>query len=255
MTTLYDFNFLCVTEGKYVDVWGTQQPNPLLCPNNSAHTVDPTTVRIVQTVSPQQFTALEASQGYYQAMSVCICVPAGATGAIYTQDISWPADILIWTTTLYTTTDSMDDVFSLISGPDTTIGVLTVAANIGDTTINVSPTVTANVTRGLNLSLFDGTNRNDLGEVTVIDTVNNIITFQTALTNAFNPNTLVYLNVYTIKNFTICGTMMSNQGITFGAKGFKGKELPANMILRFVNVNNNGLAKMISFKVEYYIID
>lgn len=253
-STLYDFNFYCVTESKYVDVWAPELPSPLLCPNNSAHTINADSVSIAQTVSQQQFIALEASKGYYQAKSVCVHIPAGATGSIYTQDISWTANILLWTMTLYVSDDSIEDVISLISGPDTTIGYITASAGIGATTITVSSTVITNVTRGLNITLYDGVNRNELGEITAINTSTNTLTFQTATTTAFSPGTLVYLNIHTIKDFQICDTMMSNQGITFGAKGFKGKELPANMIVRFKNTNNNGLAKEITFKVEYYII-
>ena len=79
-STIYDFNFYCITESKYVDVWAAELPSPLLCPNDSAHTINADSVSIVQTVSPQQFTAIEASEGYYQGKSVCIRIPAGATG-------------------------------------------------------------------------------------------------------------------------------------------------------------------------------
>ena len=156
--------------------------------------------------------------------------------------------------TLYVSDSSIDDVINLISGPDTTVGYIIAPASIGATTITVSPTVIANVTRGLNITLFDGTNRNELGEITAINTSTNVLTFQTATTNSFAPGTLVYLNVHTIKDFTICDNMMSNQGISFGSKGFKGKKLPANMVVRFKNVNNTGVAKDIAFKVEYYIM-
>lgn len=250
---LYEYRFFCTTEGKYVSVWGTSPPSPLLCPNNSADTVDASTIHVAQTVSQSQFTALEASTGYYQAMTICMDIPNGTPGYVYTQDVTWPGEILLWTNTLYVDLDAENDIINLISGPNTTIGIVTAGVNIGVTTITVSSTVIANVTRGLNITLFDGVNTDELGKITAIDKVNSIITFATPTTHAFAIGSLVRLNIHTIDNFIICKPMISSYGITYGHKGIKGKTVPPGVIIRVNYTNVSGLAKKIAWKVEYYI--
>ena len=53
-------------------------------------------------------------------------------------------DILLWKTILTPTPDMIGDTISVLAVPETTVGVLTVGASIGDTVLNVNSTVTDN---------------------------------------------------------------------------------------------------------------
>jgi hypothetical protein len=250
-STVYLYRAHCIEENIDITEWGTSPPT--LCPNDhSNRELDPNSISIVNTISQQQFTALENSDGWYQATSFVMDIPAGATGTVYTKDTSWPADIIIWQTDIYTdnTIDGTGDVIDLIAAPDTIIGAITVGANIGDTVLNMSPTVFGILTRGIDITITDGTNRNELGYVISINIINNTVTVQNPLTNNFAPGSLIYLNIHTIRHLYV--NKLVNR-YNFGKKGFKGKIVPANTCLRLCYTNTTGTAKTIACKVEVYI--
>jgi hypothetical protein len=177
-----------------------------------------------------------------------VCTP----GTVFTKDISWPMKIYLWTTSVYLPADSEGDKFEIIAAPDTPIGYITGPAGIGVTQISVSETVTANMIPGLDITLYDGVNRNDLGRITACDTINHTVSFETATINAFSPGTLVLFSLKNVRDFAVCRNIAME--VSLAAGWIKYKEVPPNTILRMVYYNNNGGAKCIAMKVEYYIM-
>jgi hypothetical protein len=140
------------------------------------------------------------------------------------------------------------DFITVVASPETTVGVLTVTANSGATTINVNSTVTDNVERGFLITLDDTVNKDVVGRCTAVDSIAGTISFETATTNTFTAGTPVKIGVYVLKDIYVADT----NTIDIGTKGFKGKTITANMILRIYYENNSGTTKTMYWKPEYY---
>jgi len=251
MSTVYKYRFMCPNEGTYSYIWGTEAPSK--CPHDGSE-IDPETIIVIETVSSQQVTAVEASEGYYQATAICIDIPNGKPKTVYMSDLSWPANILLWTATLYPEKNSSGDIIDVITSPDTGIGRIVEDTTSGVNTFKVSTSVINNIVRGLDIIIKNGDKTNELGGVVAIDKENKIITTQFSTTDDFPINSLLFLNIYTVKNYKISEGMTSKD-ITFGHKGFKGKIVTAGQTLRIKYLNNSGSAKTVGWKLEYYIVD
>jgi len=245
-TEVYKYRIWCVTENAYVYSWGTVEPTT--CPNNPAHTIDTNSITIVETVSTTAVTAEENSNGYFETTHIIMNVPTGSPGDVVTQDVTWPMDILLWKTLLTPTSDMIGDLISVLASPETTVGVAAVPINIGDTTISVNSTVTANTERGFLITLDDGVNKNVCGRCTAVDAIGGTISFQTPTVNSFAAGTPVKISVYVLNNIRIIDTNI----IDIGAKGFKGKTIPVGLILRIYYTNNSGTSKTVVWRAEYY---
>lgn len=249
MTTVYHYRYYCPTEDAYRLEWGTTAPTN--CPVDSA-VIDQSTVSVVQTVTTEEVIVTDGADGWYQSTAISMDVP-GATGT-YTEDTSWPCDIILWTAVIYLDANSTGDSFQIIVAPNTAIGYLTAGCTSSSTTITVSPTVIAFVQRGLELTLNDGVNENQLGRITAIDTNTNTITFETATTNTFSAFTPVYISIYVIRNFITPSSMVgATKLISFAGKGLRGKIIPANTLVRYTYTNNSAVAKNVSIKLEYFM--
>ncbi len=58
-----------------------------------------------------------------------------------------------------------NDIVNVVADPEVTIGTLTANANIGETVLNVSSTVTDNAIKGMDVQLTDGVNTEELGRI------------------------------------------------------------------------------------------
>jgi len=254
MTTTYLYRCFCIEEQVNVDIWGTTTPT--YCTNPVAHTsraLDSDKITIVQTISQNTTTVEEASEGWFHSTVIMVDVPAGPTGAVYHQEVSWPADILLWNTTIFANPDpALDgDMIDVIAGPDTTIGYILAPASIGNTTIVVSPTVLSIITRGIDISLTDGVNKDNLGYVRAINTSTNTVTFTNALAHVYNPGALVLFNLHNLRNVYVTHLIGKYD---CGQKGIRGKRVPAGTILRLCYTSNSGLATKLACKIECYIM-
>lgn len=248
MTTVYNYRFYCPTELAYIYVWGTSPPS--FCPNDHA-SIDSNTIVIVNTVTEDTRIVKESTNGYYQSEAIAMNIPAGSTGDISSQDFTWPIDIQIWKNDLIALDNQIGDVVSVVINPDTNIGTLTSDANIGQTILNVSPTVTTIAVKGFNVALTDGVTKNELGLITYVDKVNSQITVSTPLTNNFlaSAPTYVQISVVIVKNQPI----LKADTMFFGLKGLKYMEFAATDVMRVYYTNNNGQAKTCHWRLEYYM--
>lgn len=248
MTTLYQYRIFCITENTYVYEWATTTPTT--CPNNTADVIDSSSITIVATLATPTVVVDSGVIGTYQSTTIPITVPTGATGSTYTQNVSFPFDAYIWTSTFVPDSTMVGDVFNVIAGPNTTIGATTAPLSIGATILNVSPTIFTSgyITKGTEIFITDGTNTQDLGMVTAMDSVGLTITIQNALTFNFAAGSLIQFSTYIIKNQYI-GT--AGRTYLYGRKGFAARALPANVVMEFVYVNNTGTAKTLYFDIEY----
>ena len=239
------YKLFCYDEATAVYAWDSTPPT--VCPHNSNHSIDPLSVQN-STKYNDTFKAEEQSDGYFETTTVTMIVPAGTPGTVSEHDVTWPMDILLWNTRITPTTPMIDDVITVMAAPETTIGVLTVAASISDTVLNVNSTVIDNAYRGFLLTIDDTVNKDVVGRITNIDTGGSTITVETPLSFAYAPGTPVKISVYMVKDVFINDI----SSIDIGQKGFRGKVLAANQILRVYYTNNSGTEKTIRWRPEYY---
>ena len=250
MTTVYKYRVHCIAENIAVIVWGTTPPT--ICPNDHVdRTIDTTKTTIIGSVSTQSFIVKQPTTGYFQNTSKKLTILSGSAGDVTTHDFTWPMDILFWKAEIYPDISNVGDQIDVIADPMKISGVLTVDAITGDTILNVPSALvnSENISKGLEITLNDNTNSQNVGRITAINTVNNTITVENALSFNFNSGTVIYTNVLLIKEKQI---HKDNYKIKIGAKGFSGIFFTANTVLRSNYTNNNGLAKTLYFDLEYY---
>jgi len=247
-TQVNKYRIYCNHESEYVFTWSNTEPT--VCPNNNSHSINSALTTIVETISTTSFKAEENSDGYFQSEHIVLDIPSGIPGTIVEKDVTWPADILLWRTLITPTADMIGDTISVLAAPETTIGVVTSSVNNGDVTFNVNSTVTDNILRGFLVTLFDGVNKDVLGRCTAVDKIGGTISVEIPAVNSFAPGSAVKISIYTLRNIYISDTTT----IDFGNKGFKGKSIPAGLILRVYYTNNSGTSKTLRWRTESYLI-
>ena len=128
--------------------------------------------------------------GRYQLVHTKIVAPANQTTS---HTMSFDADINLASAIFEFTGESKGDIVCWAAAPNTTIGVLTAPASIGDTELTVSSTVIDNIDylfRVRLASASDPTNTyEDVGVVTAIDEDGSTITVKTPLTQIWSAGT------------------------------------------------------------------
>jgi hypothetical protein len=236
----------CLTEQNFVTTWSDTAPT--VCPNNNTHPIDPNTIGITETMNNQTvYIAGKDSgktNGYYLIHGKITDI---TVDPITIADTIFKTPSCIFGLTFISSLNQKGDTLDIIVNPDTAVGIITQAANIGATTLNVSPTVIQYITHGMYVSLYDGVNKNDCGIVLSVDSDNSTITVETALTNNFAIGSDILLNLYVAKNYPIGDPWKYEIG--YGTLG--GKPVPANTIFRLVYYNNSGVAKTFSYSYEF----
>lgn len=249
--TIYQYRLYCIEEATFVYTWSST--TPLSCPNDHTdRTIDTNQTVIVGKMSENRVIASQDTLKNFQHMCVPMNIPSMTPGTVYTQDFSWPMDIQIWKTEFYSTADHIGDTLNMIVAPNTVVGALTQAADIGATTIHVSPTAVTNqlISKGVYMNIINGLGQcNDGGRVIAYDTTANTITFETPLTTAYNPGAYVRLNVKVINNVLLHRT---NSVYRIGEKGLRGRAIPANTVIRGTYTNVSGAAKQLVLVIEIY---
>jgi hypothetical protein len=215
--------------------------------------IDPSlTVLVQKATSPNEVIVNEPSDGLFQHKTFPIDIPASDPGDEFNVDITWPADIMMWQSALNPTEDMIGDSFCVIYDPDLVVGEASHDVVQGDNVIHVNLNTLNGLSRGLDISISNGVKKEDLGAITSIDKTNNTITTELmAQSNFYTTSGKVYIlyNYCMIKDRFVENKMP----ISFGSKGFKGKEISSGTKLRVKYKNMNGKAKKFFWHTEYYI--
>ena len=96
MTSVYNYRLFCCTENQFVFSWG--QTTPTTCPNNNQHTIDSTSVVIVDSKDSNNVTIVQVQPGAtgdnYRVEGQMINIAANSST---TKDMSWPYNVAIMT--------------------------------------------------------------------------------------------------------------------------------------------------------------
>ena len=242
------WRMMCITEAAYVYTWGPVAPT--LCPNNSAHTVDLTSIAAVDTITNTTVYVHEENiqtNGNFQ--SFCYAIQAtGPTGTVYSGSFSLPYPFVIYDVNYVTNACHQGDFLTVQAAPNTTIGALGADAAAGTTTFTVSPTVFAYVNPGYFITLTDGTNTDNLGYLISMNTTTSTITVQTANVHAFAAATPTYVQMTVV--------MINNMEIgpawqySINQRKIGGASVPAGTPINIVYTNNGLNPKRLILKVE-----
>ena len=122
MTTVYKYRIYCNTDNKWEYVWS--ETAPTTCPTNTAHSVNSTSVSVVETSSTSVVEIKEESTptgGHFSSTTVSFdCPPNTTTG----QDTSWPINISALNVDFITDESQRGDIVEMMVGKNTIIGAL-----------------------------------------------------------------------------------------------------------------------------------
>ncbi len=169
------YRLFCKTENAYQYAWTDCLPTA--CPNNNTHTIDNSTVSIVDSISSAAVEVVQqtGTGGNYTCQSFCFDVPANST---VTQQYSWPYPVSISTMHFTSDTTQVGDYILGQIAPHTVLGTLTADLSTTGTVLSVSPSVAQNAVTGTLATVTDGTNTVNLGNFYNIDAVNNTVSVQ-----------------------------------------------------------------------------
>lgn len=189
----------------------------------------------------------DTTQGLFGAESLIIDISAGETQKI--TDFSWPIDIALMSGTLGVSEEMLGDDFSIDVGPNTLIGALIAPLNVGDTSIYVSPTVLQTIKIGYYIGLYNtgGDTGVEISQIIDRDDSNSCLTLKTPSDVSANAGSYIAMCTKLIPSLYL----HSMDKIEIGKDFPTGQRIPKNFPVRVYYNNNNGVAKKISFFVEY----
>jgi len=189
----------------------------------------------------------DTTQGMYAAQSLIIDISAGELDKII--DFSWPYAISLMSGTLGVSEDMVGDDFQVDVGPNTLIGALIAPLSVGDTSIYVSPTVLENIKIDFYFGLYNagGDTGVELGQIIARDDANNCLTLGQPSPESATAGSYVAMCAKIIPNLYI----HSMNVVEIGKDVPTGQRIPKNLPVRVHYHNNNGVAKKISFFIEY----
>lgn len=162
-------------------------------------------------------------------------------------DFKWNIPISLKSGTIGVSEDMIGDEMEVHVAPNTLIGAITQDLNIGDTSIYVSSTVIQNIKRGYYLGLYQsGDTGIEISQVLDIDVANSFL--------AINPSDV---SANAGSYVSMCAKIIpyvyfhSFDKIELGKHIPQGQRISKEIPIRVIYKNNNGVAKKISFFVEF----
>lgn len=243
---LYKYEVNCLTENIGVNT-GYRDTPPTHCPNNNTHVIDD--YKIIDSVYKRVIRINQEPQiitgNNYRTDHINISVGANETKV---SDITYPYNVGIYSGVfIIPSIDNIGDIINIHTLPDTLVGFLTNNVNIGVNTFEVNDIT--NLVIGFLLSIDDGINKNNMGEIIAIDKVNNIITTSLSTTVAFNYGALIKITIDRIRNIVI----NKAEDIEMGIKKVDSSGLPAGSIMRIIYQNNSSQDKkyILKLRIQY----
>lgn len=236
--TIYQYKVFCITENtfKYVLLDETQDP-PTTCPINTAHTIDSSQTTIIEKRDSKSFFInQESSQtgSHYRMVSFNFSVNADSTTS---ETVQIPFDINVLNGTFVSSEENKNDHLTITFAPNAVIGYITSNVSIGNTIINVSPTVFDYISKGFYVNLFNNISQVlvDCGHVLSLNKDAGTITVE----NPSTANLTAAVTVSVRMNITVVDDIIIGPPHTynFGREKNVATFLPANTKLRFTYTN------------------
>ena len=185
----------------------------------------------------------------YQIRSVVITAPASQ---LTTTDVTLPFDINLIAVRNLLTSDMAGDTLTWLLAPNTTVGTITQNVNIGDTVINVSGTVIANIEPSWRFRIISASNPavyEDIGTVNSVNTSANTVTLSTAATQAHTSGDLVAITGIYSDAITLPST---NYVLELGNETTRTAYIPAGTIVRCEYTNSGSATRTLYVYYSFY---
>lgn len=250
--TVKQWEVYCTVEESYKRVWSIDAPTK--CPDNITHAISTNPgPRITNYVSNKKVKIIEEdgeTQGIYKLHGFTREIPEGNVGDVSTFTHTWKYPITLSNGWFISTNDMKGDIIDCVVADNLTIGVISSPVNIGDSNVSVSSTVIPNLFNGYTLTLTDGVNIDNMGEVVELNNGNNIVTVENNSQHYYSPlsPTYVKMGVKVIENFSIPA---GEQRYAFAEKKIGGKYIPKDIPVVIKYTNNTGNSKVFMYNIEY----
>lgn len=253
MEKVLKYRIYCETDAKYEYVLlESTDPAPTTCPTDVAHTIDSDSVTVIEEIGNQDVNIANAvliaeedplykTGGKFVVEGLDFSLTA--TPGLQTKDFSFGTNRALLSAHIDIATAWIGDTVTMVIAPDTIVGVVTVAASIGGTVIDVSPTVLEAMKVGYAVKIGDDV----CGECTNIDIDNEQITVQTGLVTAAAVNTLIRISVEMARNLRFSTDKVTKD---IGDSKIGGSFIPAGTVIRAIYDNVDGVAKEFHFSLE-----
>jgi hypothetical protein len=247
--TVYKYRIYCNTEAQNVYQWAETEPST--CPNNTAHTINPNSISIVDEQGPAIFSIKEESVptgGYFKIESSEIDIAAGPNvDSVMIEQ--WPYNVSILDINFISGVEHQGDFVTVEMPSHKIFGVITQDISAGATVIPVSSTVTDNIAKGFYAELADGVNTDDLGRVISVDSINHTITMENATAHSFLAATPTYVKVTVrpVDNLKLGPPMLYQ----IGTAKIGASHVPANEPAKIIYTNMSASQKKLVFAYEY----
>lgn len=246
-SAVYQYRIFCNTESQNVYQWGTVAPTT--CPNNTAHSINPNSISVVDQIASNAVKIQSESVptgGYFRSETFKVIAAGNTTTA---SQFVWPFNISLLMVSCTTTSEHEGDSITAEVPSNLTVGAITQDVSIGDTVLNVSLSVINYVAIGFYISITDGTNTDTLNRIISIDKINNKITLETASTHNYSAATPTYVSmtVSPLHDFEFGPP----QTYHLGQSSLGASHIPANVpiVVKYTNITAD--TKMLIFNCEY----
>ena len=212
-------------------LWKEDETLLTVSPEDPSHPVQEGSAAIIDTRSAKEVTILQ-SDSHLVRPSFDAKRLDTAAGETTTVDFSWPYVVTTqWMSGIFETANN-GDTYDVLSGPDTPVGQLTAATPSGEVVLPVTSTVLANTRPSMLCKLVEGGTVNDCGRIIKVN--GTTITVETATTDAFTTSAVVLVTALHTQNAPV---PTNGHEVSVGGQIFKGRDLPAGMIIRVVYRN------------------
>jgi len=181
----------------------------------------------------------------FAAASLLIDISAGVSEKV--TDFSWPIPISLKSGTIGVSEEMLGDELTIQVAPNTLIGAIIQPLNVGDTSIYVSPTVIENIKKGYYIGLYQSDDTGiEISQVLSIDAANSCLKINPSDVSA-NAGSYIAMCAKLIPYLYFS----SLDKIEVGKHIPSGQRIAKDISIRVIYKNNNGIAKKVSFFVEY----
>lgn len=235
ITSVSQWQIFCITENQVVTGWGPTFPT--VCYHNSAHTVNPNSWQLIQTITSDQVTIKQNPTTVGSAFWVKdIEFKNVVSQTSQTTEFTFDIPVCVYGYDFFVDDTNVGDYMTIIASPDTVLGLITQNVSIGDVTLYAPAGLLGYGHIGYEIKITDGTNMDDLGRMKIIDKSTGIVTFTNASTHNYSSaNTIVMMNYYVMKNYTISGYGQ----VRYGDNVITATAIPAGTTVRYIYQNNS----------------
>jgi hypothetical protein len=239
----------CIPEGIRVTT-DYRETIPTVCPNDKTHAIDPDSIVEIDIISPNTVSIKQSDSKFANgSFRVKYYDPTFVPGVSF-FDFKYDYPVSLYSTTIIPTSENIGDSLDVLTAPDTVVGAIQSDLQVGSSLMSIGDVTPIYI--GYMLTITDGVNTNDLGEVIGKNETLNTLRFSKPTTNSFSAisPSYVMITVPRIENMMIINT----QDRILGSTILNAATLPKGVVIRLKYTNNGLVPKKLCFSVDIKII-